>query len=282
MLSVVTFKWSTPGYRAEFTPEHVHILRDMVARHYKKPHRFICITDDPTGLECETIPLWDDHREVPNPTGGGRPSCYLRLKLFSKQMKKLVGKRHVMLDLDCVITGDLEPIFDRPEDIVIFQNPQRFWPYNGGLWLQNTGCRDKVWKDFDPIESPRLTHEIGYRGSDQAWMSYKIPGEAMFNETNGVYWFAHLRPKAILPEDARIVLFTADTGPWMHKERIKWIFKHYRKTEPQFDFRVLIGGEHLGNKCKAGDILRGTMADFRILLKHNMVMKIDNDHNANC
>lgn len=227
MLSVITFKWSTPGYRAQFTAENVHILRDMVARHYQKPHRFICITDDPTGLDCETVPIWDDHRSVPNPTGGGRPSCYLRLKLFSKEMIEVIGERHVLLDLDCVITGNLEPIFDRPEDIVIFQNPQRFWPYNGGLWLQNTGCRSKVWEDFDPVISPQITHIKNYRGSDQAWMSHKIPNEAVYNESHGVHWFAHLRPRSHLPDNARIVLFTADTGPWLHTDRIDWIRKHY-------------------------------------------------------
>jgi hypothetical protein len=281
MLSVVTFKWHKEGYRANFTAEHVHTLRDMVARHYRKPHRFICVTDDPTGLDCETIPIWDDFREVPNPTGGGRPSCYVRLKLFSKQMAKLVGKRHVCLDLDCVITGDLEPIFDRPEPIVIYQNPQRAWPYNGGLWLMNTGCRDKVYKDFDPVESPRITHERGYRGSDQAWISHKIPGEAVFNEDDGVYWFAHLRPKSVLPDNARMVFFTSDTAPWTKKQDYKWIAKHYRRTEPHFDFKVLRGGVHAGIECKAGDVIRGSIADFRILIKHRLVEQLDNDHNAN-
>jgi hypothetical protein len=227
MLSVITFKWNTPGYRAKFTAEHVNTLQSMVARHYQKPHRFICITDDPTGLKCESIPLWDDHSSVPNPTGGGRPSCYRRLKLFSREMAKVVGYRHVCLDLDCVVVGDLSPIFDRPEAIVIYQNPQRFWPYNGGLWLMNTGCRDTVWSDFDPVLSPRMSTANGFRGSDQAWMSYKIPGEAVFNETHGVYWYAMLRDRDKLPDDARIVFMTADVAPWTIKDRHTWIREHY-------------------------------------------------------
>ena len=39
-LTVVTFKWNTPGHRAKFAPEHVRILQRMVARHYPDPHRF--------------------------------------------------------------------------------------------------------------------------------------------------------------------------------------------------------------------------------------------------
>ena len=74
-LTIVTFKWKTPGYRAVFESKHVNILRRMVLRHYPDPVRFVCFTDEPAGLAegIEAHPLWDDHRRVPNPTGGGRP-----------------------------------------------------------------------------------------------------------------------------------------------------------------------------------------------------------------
>lgn len=44
-LTVVTFKWKTPGYRAVFESKHVNILRRMVLRHYPDPVRFVCFTD---------------------------------------------------------------------------------------------------------------------------------------------------------------------------------------------------------------------------------------------
>ena len=168
MLSVVTFKWATPGYRATFTARHVNTLRRMVARHYAKPHRFICITDDAIGLDegIEVVPLWDDYRSVQNPTGGGRPSCYLRLKLFDPSIRNQIGDRFVMLDLDCVILGDLSPIFGRPEDAVFWRSPSKLWPYNGAIMLMNAGARPQVWEDFDPIESPKVTQARGYRGSE--------------------------------------------------------------------------------------------------------------------
>ena len=74
-LTVVTFKWKTPGYRAVFESKHVNILRRMVLRHYPDPVRFVCFTDDPVGLAegIEAHPLRDDHRRVPNPTTGGHP-----------------------------------------------------------------------------------------------------------------------------------------------------------------------------------------------------------------
>src|SRR6185369_10690146 len=70
MLSVVCWKWKpSNGYRSAFGPETVNVLRAMVRRHYQKPHRFICVTDDSRGIDpgIEIIPLWDDYAAVPSP-----------------------------------------------------------------------------------------------------------------------------------------------------------------------------------------------------------------------
>lgn len=227
MLSVVTFKWHTPGYRAKFTAKHVRTLQRMVARHYRTPHRFICFTDDPTGIEDVALPLWDDHANVPNPTGGGRPSCYRRLKLFAPGMASVVGERFVMLDLDTVICGDLTPLWNRPEDVVMWKSPSNEWPYNGAMFMANAGARPQVWTDFDPVESPKLTTAAGYRGSDQAWLSLCLwPDEAVWTERDGVHYYGSLRSRQALPKGARVVFTTGGRPPWklMHP----WARVHYR------------------------------------------------------
>lgn len=229
MISVVTFKWATPGYRAKFTSEHVNTLRRMVLRHYQAPHRFICITDDPAGLDggIEVVPLWDHHASVPNPTGGGRPSCYRRLKLFDPAMAEVIGDRFVMLDLDCVICGDLSPLFDRPEDAVFWKSPTNEWPYNGAMFMANTGARPQLWQDFDPLESPKLTQAAGYRGSDQAWISYKLGwNEATWTDRDGVYYYGKIRNRQSVPANARIIFTTGGSAPWTLRH--PWVRKHYR------------------------------------------------------
>lgn len=229
MISVVTFKWATPGYRAKFTSEHVNTLRRMVLRHYQAPHRFICITDDPAGLDggIEVVPLWDHHASVPNPTGGGRPSCYRRLKLFDPAMAEVIGDRFVMLDLDCVICGDLSPLFDRPEDAVFWKSPTNEWPYNGAMFMANTGARPQLWQDFDPLESPKLTQAAGYRGSDQAWISYKLGwDEATWTDRDGVYYYGKIRNRQSVPANARIIFTTGGSAPWTLRH--PWVRKHYR------------------------------------------------------
>lgn len=229
MITVVTFKWETPGYRAKFTSEHVNILRRMVARHYDKPHRFLCITDNPDGLDggIETAPLWSDHRHVANPTGGGRPACYLRLKLFDPSMRDVLGDRFVMLDLDCIITGNLSPIFDRPEDAVFWNAPKVPWPYNGAMYMMNTGARPQVWEEFDSEISPAETTARGYRGSDQAWISHKLgPGEAVWTDKDGVYYLGAMRNRRMPPPNARIIFTTGGTAPWTLP--YQWVKRHYR------------------------------------------------------
>ena len=125
MLSVVCFKWKPkPGYRSTYGPHQVHKLRNMVARHYQKPHRFICVTDDAEGLDAgvEVVPLWDDYADIPNPSFRNGPSCYRRLKVFSRDIGNVLGERFVCIDLDVVISGDLRPLFDRTEDFIAWKN----------------------------------------------------------------------------------------------------------------------------------------------------------------
>ena len=227
MLTFVTFKWETPGYRAKFTAEHVNTLARMVARHYAKPHRFICITDDAAGIEphIETFPLWDDYASVPNPTGGGRPSCYRRLKLWSPDMGWMLGERFVLLDLDAVIVSDITSLLDRPEEVVMWKSPHGKWPYNGAFYMANVGARPQVWEAFDPVESPRATHRKGYRGSDQAWLSLILgPDEAAYTEMDGVY--IENRLGGNLPANARVVFMCSDKPPWKMQQR--WVTEHYR------------------------------------------------------
>jgi len=220
----VVFKWNPPlGYKKTFGPEQVNIHRRMVKRHYPEPHRYVCVTDDPTGItepDTEIFELWKDFSRVPSPSGPGRPSCYRRLKLFARNAGDWLGARIVLMDLDCVIVRDLRPLLARPEDFVIWENPTKQWRtnanavshvYNGGFWMLRAGTRPQLWEDFDPIRSPAATRAAGLFGSDQAWIAHKLgPGEATWGPRDGVYsWKFHLVAKYAgrLPLNARVVFF---------------------------------------------------------------------------
>lgn len=243
MLDIVCFKWRPQlGYRSQFGPETVNTLRSMLARHYQKPHRLTCITDDPAGIhpDVRIIPLWNDHAELPSPHGGKNPACYRRLKLFSAEAKHVIGPRFVALDLDCVITADVSPIFDRTEDFLMYGNTNPRTPYNGSLLLMTAGARRQVWERFEPRTSPRQAMQARFYGSDQAWISYCLgPHEAKFTKRDGIYSFRNdLQRRRDLPADARIVVFHGKHDPWEEsiQRQYPWVKAHYRLSpEPALE-----------------------------------------------
>jgi len=213
---VAAFKWREPGYRKSFGPRHVHNLRDGIERHYGKPHRFVCITDDAEALDCESFPLWPDLADVPNPTKG-RPSCFRRLKLFEPEMQASLGvapgQRLIWIDLDAVVVGDLAPLWDRPEDLVIWRDQAYrpggpVSPYNGSMLLLRGGAHPEVWGDFDAA----AIRAAGLRGSDQAWLALALgPDMPVWDKQHGVLWSR--RVAAGLPRGARIVFFCGTEDP---------------------------------------------------------------------
>jgi hypothetical protein len=251
MLTVVTFKYAPRNYRTTYTAAHVNTLRNMVARHYSKPHRFICITDDPTGVECDSYQLWDDFREMANPSHAtARPNCYPRLKLFSKNIGEYLeipeGGKILSLDLDTAIVDDVSPIFERPEDFVIF-DAKGDGRYQGSIQLIKVGSRPMLWDEFDPVKTPQITSKAGFKGSDQAWIRYRLPSEAVWTKRDGVLSYLqmipsrreqHVRPSSrwlpprngALPPGTRIVSFAGQNKPWDPRvqQQSQWLKEHYR------------------------------------------------------
>lgn len=235
MLTFVCWRWRSPvGYRSVFAPEAVYQLRDMVRRYYPHPHRFVCVTDFPKELTgVETIQLWDEGAEIPSPFGRHNPSCYRRLKVFAPDAGKVFGERLVSLDLDTVIVRDMSPLFDRPEDFVIWgESDFKGQWYNGSLWMLRTGTRPQVWQTFDPERSPAIATRAGARGSDQGWISYVLGrGEATWGRADGVYSFRkHIVGQlgGALPDDARVVCFHGRWDPWGYDaQKLAWVREHY-------------------------------------------------------
>lgn len=236
MLTVVTWKWDTPGYRSTFTSEAVNVLARMIGRHYPKPHRVVCVTDRPEGLDSaiEPISAWNDFADLPSPHGRRNPSCYRRLRLFHPDAAQYFGDRYVSIDLDAVITGNIEPLWDRPDDVVFWgdTNPQKGSHYNGSMMLLRAGARPHLWTEFNPQTSPDLARVNGSWGSDQGWISYRLgPGEARWGKADGVYSFRNdikSLPGKPLPADARIVFWHGSDDPWGELgQQLPWVREHW-------------------------------------------------------
>lgn len=236
-MKVVCFKWSKIGYRSVFTGEHVNILRDMVSRNTTIPHEFICITDDPRGIDSEIriIKLWDN----PAPGYGhhNRPNCFYRLKMFDPEIKEIIGPRFIWLDLDAVILGNIDHILSDQSDLKIWAVDGAQMPCNGSMVLHRAGTRPHIWKNFDakkidPVFG--LKRVNGFQGSDQAWIASQIgAGDKFFGKKDGIYSYrVHLnKGRSLLPNDAKIVFFHGRHDPWDEsvRQRLPWVSKNYRR-----------------------------------------------------
>ena len=235
-VSIVCWLWSGTGLGDRpYQPAHVNTLRRAMARHMSLPHRFICVADSPDGFdaEVEVFPTPKEARkvgELRTPEGGRFPSCYRRLWNFSEGAKAL-GERLFCIDIDLVPTRDWAPLFDRKEDFVGWR-PYRDWGhrlrFGGGSYLLRAGTRTEVWSEFTGSSSMNAARRAGFRGSDQAWLSYKLGHrEPYYDREAGIYSIRDMKgSEHRLPTDARLVHFNGPTKPW--SSPLAWVKEHWR------------------------------------------------------
>jgi hypothetical protein len=232
--SVVCFLW---GGNRDFRPAHVNVLARMVARHLPEPHRFICITDETEGFDpgvevMPTPPAASVLGNLRTPEKAHFPSCYRRLWLFSAEAKCL-GERVLLLDIDLVVTGDLRPLFEHPGEFVGWR-PFRDWGrpmrFGGGIYLLTPGTRTQVWDDFTGPDAIAQARAAGFRGSDQAWISYKLgASDPYWDRASGIYSVRDFKsPLHPLPSDARLVQLNGPAKPWGAAQAYPWVKEHWR------------------------------------------------------
>jgi len=243
MISIVVFKWKpvwngvnvkTKLHKAKnpisYGSEHVNVLYHSIKRNTTVPFRFICVTDDPEGIDSniEVVNLWDKCRHL-----GG---CLNRMFVFDKSMASILGDRFVCIDLDCVIVSNIDNILNRTENFVINQFESKGshnQKYNGGLFLMSAGCRQQVWDLFDFNLSPATISDLHQTknmvGDDQSWIQHILgDNEAIFTHNDGVYDYNFLNPKDTLPDNAKIILLPGKFDPSIEKNHISWIKDHWR------------------------------------------------------
>lgn len=233
MKSVVCWIWG--GGTRQYTPQHVNVLARMFKRHLAEEHRFVCVTDETKGFDkgVEVFPTPKQAVEVgrfKSPEGVRFPSCYRRLWMFSEGAKVL-GDRLLLIDVDLVLLKDITPVFDLTQDFVGWR-PYRDWGaqmrYGGGIYLLTPGTRRHVWEKFDGQPGINRARAAGFRGSDQAWLSYMLgPKEVHWPKSAGIYSIRDFpqTPNAP-PADARLVQFNGPVKPW--NSPLVWARQHWR------------------------------------------------------
>jgi hypothetical protein len=222
VLTFVTFLWGD-----KYSGTDVAKLAAGLKRNVSQPYRFLVFTDqtrDVGGVERHQICdlLLTKYQ-----------GCFARLRLFHPEFQDALkfDDRIVSVDLDVVITGNLDPLFDRPEPFLILKgaNSENPCPYNGSLWMLRPGYRPDVWTEFTLSKAAAIDWYAF--PDDQSWFAHMMPNEAGWTAgpESGVYAFKKPGwPKGDdLPKDARLVAFPGWRSPEKFKH-LKWVQQNWR------------------------------------------------------
>ena len=136
MIDVVCFSWGP-----KFDPEYVNNLYHSVKRNTTVEHRFICYTDRPEGIECETRPFLLD-----------LPVWWYIIGLTNPEHEH--NDKVVYMDLDTIITGNIDHILNMPQPFATISDFG--WP--AGLQtayiMWDKTVRDNVWEYFTTKYKP--------------------------------------------------------------------------------------------------------------------------------
>ena len=119
-VNILTLKWGTL-----YSPEYVNRVYRGVKAHLHRPFRFVCVTDDPTGLaegiDAQPFPAMPKEMHF-NEKFRSWPNIFVKLLVFEKGFAGLGGPT-LFLDIDQIVTGDLDRFFDyRPGEFCIIRN----------------------------------------------------------------------------------------------------------------------------------------------------------------
>jgi len=136
MIDVVCFKWGT-----KFGPEYVNKFYRAVQRNTTVEHNFICYTDDPVGVECETRPFLAD-----------LPFWWYIIGLTNPAHNH--SDRTFYFDLDTIVTGNIDHLLsmDKPfATISDFVRPKGLQTAFI-MWDKESGA--KIWEYFTKRYQP--------------------------------------------------------------------------------------------------------------------------------
>lgn len=212
---VLCMKWGTL-----YGPRYVNVLYRAVRDHLDGPFRFVCLTDDATGLDdgIETFPFED----LETASEAHRPGIWPKLGIYRKDLFGLKG-RALFLDLDTVVVGQLDPFFELSGDFRGMTDVRRSKRTDGASRLNTSvfsfdigaqtqildaylSDKDRAHREFPNDQSFTEAHARNLEFWPEGWViSFKR------HLRRGIGADLFLPPRA--PGDARIVAFHGDPRP---------------------------------------------------------------------
>jgi hypothetical protein len=226
MLAISTWLWGE-----KYSVQDIYKLKRGIVRHLKQPHRFLVMTERERDW---TPPDGIERHAIKDPELLSVQGCFARLRMFDYgwQQNRKIDDRLVCLDLDLVITGGLDVLFDRPESFVIFAgaNSHNPCPFNGSVMMLRPNCHGEIWNDFSLQNIQQIPfYEFP---DDQGWIAHKLPNAATWQcgKKSGIYAF--MKPTTAqwigqgLPDRARIVAFPGARQP-KDFQHLNWVKQNW-------------------------------------------------------
>lgn len=199
-----------------YSAEYVTRLRSMVRRHLAKPHRFVCLTDQPSLLS-------DVETRLVEPTVG-IPGWWSKIELFNPR-HELRG-RSVYLDLDSLVVRALDEIVEYSSRLSLVPTAGNWRGRDGLQVVRRYNSSVMVWEESSETRAlyEQWSPKVGERlWGDQDWIGEQLPDL----DTMPLEWFprlSELETQSQIPENARVVLckkpknhVAATEWPWFDR-----------------------------------------------------------------
>ena len=160
MIHVICTKWGIM-----YPSEYVNKLFKGIQRNTTKEFSFTCFTEISNGIEHPEIKV----EPLPNYTG----DWYSKIGLYNKDLYSK-DDQIFYFDLDTVITGSLDEIFDYKGNFIILKDPYNNDKYGSGLMSWQPEAVAHMWDNY----------KVGYKHprGDQAWCEEQYPGADLWQD----------------------------------------------------------------------------------------------------
>jgi hypothetical protein len=239
---VCCVKWGT-----KYPASYANRLGNMVRRHLPGPYDFVCLTDDPTGLDSDIRPI-----RLPDASFTG---FWTKISLFRSDLFE-PGRTVLYFDVDVVILGPLDFMLkEQSADLTIVRAFSENFGFNSSVMRFRAGALSHVYDRFSG-NAAAIVASGDYSG-DQSWIHAQVPGAALFPAGKIVSYKKDMRSHLLLaakklgldlpwlkaphwmtvspPAGASIVVFhgkpdpedvmDAPYGPW---KRAPFVKEHWR------------------------------------------------------
>lgn len=222
LINVIAWLWGT-----KYPERDVQRLHAAVKKNLKREHRFVVFTERYYASPLDVRVIDSTDWKLAN------RSCFCRLRMFDPdwQTRNEFSGPILSLDLDLVITGQIDPLLDTPSPFMILKganevNPN---PFNASVMLLRPGHHAEVWRAFSVEKAQQMRYHAF--PDDQGWIWHMLPDADGWpvGSQSGIYAFQKPgwpKHSTDLPLDARIVSFIGRRKPSMYAT-LPWISKYW-------------------------------------------------------